>query len=359
MESNPANPLARIAVVIPAYRAEGSVADVLAGIGDFVKWILVVDDASPDGTAAAVSAAARRDPRIRLLRHEVNQGVGGAVLTGYREAVRLGAEIVVKMDSDGQMDPSHLRALVDPIVRGQADYTKGNRFVHARQLRSMPLLRRVGNLGLSLLTKLASGYWSIFDPTNGYTAIHAAVIPHLNDEAIAPRYFFESSMLLELNLLRAVAKDVYIPSRYGEETSHLSVGKAFCQFPGSLLKGFLRRIWVQYFVRDFSIASLYLVVGFFLLSAGSLFGGFHWWWSLRHEVATPTGTVMLAVLPIILGVQLLIQAVGLDTQSQPVECRHKEFLAAGGDELTNASPAMEHEEAREYDFSSRRARRAA
>jgi dolichol-phosphate mannosyltransferase len=359
MESKPANPLARIAVVIPAYRAEGSISDVLAGIGDRVSWIIVVDDTSSDGTAAIVSAAARHDPRVRLLQHKTNQGVGGAVLTGYREAVRLGAEIVVKMDSDGQMDPDHLLALVDPIVRGQADYTKGNRFVHARQLRSMPLLRRIGNLGLSLLTKLASGYWSIFDPTNGFTAIHAAVIPLLNEEAIARRYFFESSMLLELNLLRAVAKDVYIPSRYGEETSHLSVGKAFCQFPGSLLRGFFRRVWIQYFVRDFSIASLYLVVGFLLLCAGSVFGGFHWWWSLRHEVATPTGTVMLAVLPIILGVQLLIQAVGLDTQSQPVQCRHKELPASQDEERISSEPAAQGEEAREFEFSSRERRNAA
>jgi glycosyltransferase involved in cell wall biosynthesis len=345
--------------VIPAYRAEASIADVLTSIGDRAAWIIVVDDASPDRTATIASAAARRDPRIRLLRHEVNQGVGGAVLTGYREAVRLGAEIVVKMDSDGQTDPAYLPALVDPIVRGQADYTKGNRFVHARQLRSMPLLRRIGNLGLSLLTKLASGYWGIFDPTNGYTAIHAAVIPLLNDEAIARRYFFESSMLLELNLLRAVAKDVYIPSKYGDETSHLSIGKALCQFPGSLLKGLLRRTWIQYFVRDFSIASLYLVVGLFLLCAGSLFGGFHWWWSLERQVATPTGTVMLAVLPIILGVQLLIQAVGLDIQSQPVQCRHGELPAVQDDTWTTTPPRERNVPAHELEFSSRQARHAA
>ena len=212
-----------LAVVIPAFRAEAHIADVLRGIPDYVAWIVVVDDCSPDhNTIAIVEETARRDPRIRLLRHEVNQGVGGAVLTGYREARRLGAEIIVKMDSDGQMDPRYLPALIDPIVRGRADYTKGNRYVHARQLRSMPLLRRIGNLGLSFLTKLASGYWSLFDPTNGYTAIHAAVIPMLNEEDIGRRYFFESSMLLELSLLRAVIRDVYIPAKYGDKTSHLA-----------------------------------------------------------------------------------------------------------------------------------------
>ena len=161
------------------------------------------------------------------------------MLTGYAEAHRLGAEIVVKMDGDGQMDPAQLPALIAPIVRGEADYAKGNRYLHARQLRSMPLLRRLGNLGLSFLTKLASGYWNIFDPTNGYTAIHAALIPLLNKEDIGRRYFFESSMLLELSLLRAVVRDVYIPARYGDETSHLSILKTLRQFPPALAEGVL------------------------------------------------------------------------------------------------------------------------
>ena len=167
----------------------------------------------------------------------------------------------MKMDADGQMDPRYLPALIDPIVRGRADYTKGNRYVHARQLRSMPFLRRIGNLGLSFLTKLASGYWSLFDPTNGYTAIHAAVIPMLNEEDIGRRYFFESSILLELSLLRAVVRDVYIPAQYGDQTSHLSEAAILMEFPQRLLRRFLRRLWIQYFVRDFSIASLYLTAG--------------------------------------------------------------------------------------------------
>ncbi len=190
MKTDHAVPEMRLAVVIPAFRAEAHIAKVLRDIPDCVAWIVVVDDCSPDNTAAVVAEAARWDPRIRLLRHPVNQGVGGAVLTGYREACRLGTDIVVKMDSDGQMDSRYLPALIDPIVRGQADYTKGNRYIHTRHLRSMPLVRRVGNLGLSFLTKLASGYWNIFDPTNGYTAIHAAVIPMLNEEAIAQAILF-------------------------------------------------------------------------------------------------------------------------------------------------------------------------
>jgi hypothetical protein len=323
-----AEPSMPVAVVIPAYRAAAQIAGVLRGIPDWVAWIIVVEDRSPDGTAAIVEALSRRDPRIRLLRHAENQGVGGAVLSGYAEAHRLGAEIVVKMDGDGQMDPAYLPALIAPIVRGEADYAKGNRYLHARQLRSMPLLRRLGNLGLSFLTKLASGYWNVFDPTNGYTAIHAALIPLLNQEGIGRRYFFESSMLLELSLLRAVVRDVHIPARYGDETSSLSIPKTLRQFPPALLKGLCRRVWIQYVVRDFSIASLYAIVGLALLLGGGTFGTIRWCAAAQQGVATPIGTVMLAVLPVLLGIQLLLQAVSLDIQNQPTHCLHRDDAAS-------------------------------
>jgi dolichol-phosphate mannosyltransferase len=307
----------QVAVVIPAYRASAHIGEVLRGIPPFVTWIVVVDDCSPDDTAAVVEEHAQRDSRIRLLRHAKNQGVGGAVMTGYAEASRLGAEIIVKMDSDGQMDPRYLLPLIASIAGGQTDYAKGNRYFHARQLRSMPLTRRIGNLGLSFLTKLASGYWNLFDPTNGYTAIHASLIPLLDKDSTAKRYFFESSMLIELSLLRAVVRDVCIPAKYGEETSRLSEFASLLEFPRRLLRGFLRRIWIQYFVRDFGIASIFAIVGSLLLLFGAVFGGWHWWSSAETMTPTPTGTVMLAVLPIILGMQLLLQAVVADMKNMP------------------------------------------
>lgn len=356
MESVIAIPEARVAVVIPAYRVEAQIAEVLRGMPEFVSWIVVVDDCSPDDTGAIVAAEARRDPRICLLRHEMNQGVGNTTLTGYEEARRLGADVVVKMDGDGQMDPRYLPALVNPIARGQADYTKGNRFLHARELCSMPLPRRMGNLGLSFLTKLASGYWSLFDPTNGYTAIHASLIPLLNAKGIARRYFFESSMLLELSLLRAVVRDVYIPARYGEETSHLSPLKTLCRFPAALFKGFLRRLWIQHFVRDFSIASLYLVAGPVLLATGVGFGAIHWYSSSQQGVAASTGTVMLAALPVVLGIQLLLQAIGLDIQAQPTQCLHRDIdLDQCNRETACPSPSASVDEIPEMPLSRHRA----
>ncbi|MFO1078877.1 MAG: glycosyltransferase family 2 protein [Planctomycetota bacterium] len=329
-----------VAVVIPAFRAAASIADVIAGIPPFVRTIVVVDDHSPDDTARVVRELG--DTRVHLVRHEQNGGVGAATMTGYREAARLGATILVKMDADGQMDPAALPALIAPILRGLADYTKGNRFLHARELRAMPLLRRVGNLGLSFMTKLASGYWRVFDPTNGFTALHATAFAMLDPRRIGTRYFFETSMLLELGLHRAVVRDVAVPARYGDEQSHLSEWRSLAGFPPRQLRGFLRRVWTQHFVRDFGLMAVFLTSGTGALLFGLLFGAGTWIHSARTGHAATTGTVMLSVLPIIVGVQLLLQAMLLDVQSEPQTALHAEardearafeaFRAAGAPE---------------------------
>jgi dolichol-phosphate mannosyltransferase len=310
-----------VAVVIPAYRAASHITKVLAKVPPFVKHIIVVDDASPDGTATIVKAYP--DPRLRLVVLSENRGVGGAVLSGYEAAIELGSEIIVKMDSDDQMDPAYLPRLILPILSQKADYTKGNRFLHARELRSMPLRRRIGNAGLSFLTKVASGYWNVFDPTNGYTAIHTSVAKMIDHGNIQPRYFFESSMLLELSLLRAVVQDVSIPARYGDEASSLSEWRAFVEFPGRLMRGLLKRVITQYFLRDFSAFSVFLLVGAVMTVCGVTWGAYHWAQSILHGHLASTGTVMVAVLPIIVGIQLLLQAVILDIQNvpdKPLQC---------------------------------------
>jgi glycosyltransferase involved in cell wall biosynthesis len=312
--------LERVAVVIPAFRAEKHILKVLRGIPEFVSWIVVVDDCSPDGTSELATQS--RDPRIQLIRHQENQGVGGAVLTGYRKALDLGAEIIVKMDSDDQMHPDYLIPLIAPILLHQADYTKGNRFLHTNELKSMPLLRRIGNAGLSFLTKAASGYWNIFDPTNGYTAIHASIVPLLDGSRIHRRFFFLSSMLIELIIIRAVIQDVEIPAQYQNEASSLSELRALFEFPPRLLAGFLRRLFIQYFVRDFGIFSMLLILGFSFMSFGLIFGVYHWYISSITGMPASTGTVMLAVLPLILGSQLLIQAAIVDMQNTPNSPAH-------------------------------------
>jgi dolichol-phosphate mannosyltransferase len=312
-----------IAIVIPLYRAEKHIETVLQGIPDFVDQIIVVDDCSPDQSAQIVRNYP--DARISLVSHSINQGVGGAVLTGYNKAVELGAEIIVKMDSDNQMDPQYILPLVAPILTGQADYTKGNRFLHTNELQSMPLIRRIGNSGLSFLTKVASGYWNIFDPTNGYTAIHASIIPLLETGKIHKRYFFESNMLIELGVICAVIRDVHIPARYQNETSSLSEWKTLFEFPPLLCAGFLRRFLLQYFILDFGVVSILFLLGTCFSLFGILFGAYQWYLSAQLATPASTGTVMLAVLPLIMGFQLLIQALIVDIQNIPTEPLHQEI----------------------------------
>jgi len=305
----------RVTVIIPAYRAAGTIEKVLHGIPGWVDSIIVVDDASPDETGARVRAVA--DPRVRLLVHEVNHGAGGAMVTGYRQALLDGSDICVKMDADDQMDPVHLPALIEPLVSGRADYAKGNRFHDARALGQMPLIRKIGNAALSFLIKAASGQWHVFDPTNGYTAIHRVALAELDLPQLHPRYFFESSMLILLQRLSAVVEDVPMPARYGDESSHLSVTRTLFEFPWLLLRQGLRRIAWQYFVADFNAVSLFLVSGIPLIAFGTAFGLYHWIDNSRRQVLTATGTVMLAVLPLILGFQMLLQALVLDVQNAP------------------------------------------
>ena len=307
----------KIAIIIPAYRVERDIENVLTGLPAYIKHIIVVDDASPDSTADRVTALAQKDIRLTLIRHYQNQGVGGAMISGFRKAMELGAHIAVKLDGDGQMDAAHIPALVTPLIHGKADYVKGNRFRDFVSLQKMPFIRRVGNLGLSFLTKVATGYWNIFDPTNGFFAIRTEILDQLPLEKIDKRYFFETSMLANLYLINAFVMDVPIPARYGNETSHLSIRRSLFEFPIKLLRTFLRRILLNYYIYDFSIASLYIVTGIPMLLFGLTFGIIKWIEYASKNIPAPTGTVMLPTLSVILGIQIMLSAIEIDMKSTP------------------------------------------
>jgi glycosyltransferase involved in cell wall biosynthesis len=308
-----------IAAVIPAYRVEREIEAVLASLPDFIRHIIVVDDASPDRTAELVEQASRRDGRVLLIRHEKNLGVGGAMVTGFRKALELGAQIVVKMDGDGQMDARHLSSLLVPLVRGQADYTKGNRFRDFQSLRQMPLIRRLGNMGLGFLTKVATGYWNVFDPTNGYVAIRAEALAQLPLERVDNTYFFEISMLGNLYLLGAVVRELPMPAHYRDEVSSLLIHRVLLEFPLKLFAAFLRRLWLKNFIYDFTMVSVYLLTGLPLLAFGLLFGALKWIEYARRNVPAPTGTVMLPTLSVLLGIQILLSAIEFDLGAVPKE----------------------------------------
>ncbi len=306
-----------IAAVIPCFRVEREIATVLAGLPDYIQHVILIDDASPDNTAQVVADLARQDSRIVLIRHNKNQGVGGAAITGFRKALALGAQIVVKVDGDGQMDVNYLPELLVPLVLGQADYTKGNRFRDFQSLQKMPAIRRFGNMVLGFLTKAATGYWNLFDPTNGFVAIRSNVLAQLPLDSIDKTYFFETSMLANLYLLGAVVKDVPMPARYRGEISNLSIRRSAFEFPVKLVKNFLRRIILMNLIYDFSMASVYILVGFPLLLFGLIFGITKWIKYAALNVPAPTGTVMLPTLSVLLAIQFLIAAIETDLRSTP------------------------------------------
>jgi len=305
----------QVTVVLPAYNEARHIAQVIQTIPELVDRVIVVDDCSKDQTYEA--ALACQDARVVALHTPENQGVGGAMVTGYRHALELGADIVVKMDADGQMIPDYLPRLLDALIDGGYDYAKGNRFLASESLAQMPRLRLFGNIALTFLTKLASGYWHIFDPQNGYTAIKTSALGVLDLSRIHKRFFFENDMLVHLNFFSFRVKDVAIPARYGEETSHLSPFRIMVTFPLLLLRRFLRRIYQKYVLRDFSPIALFLLLGSVLFGWGAGFGVYLWIKASGTLNATPTGTIMLALLPLILGFQLLLQAIVLDIQETP------------------------------------------
>ncbi|MDC8760847.1 glycosyltransferase family 2 protein [Janthinobacterium fluminis] len=311
-----------IAVVIPSFKVTKFIVDVIEKMGPEVSSIFVIDDCCPDKSGDFVEANIS-DPRVKVIRHTENQGVGGAVITGYRAAIGAGADIIVKVDGDGQMDPKLIPLFIAPIVSQDADYTKGNRFYDIIELHRMPRLRLVMNAALSMLNKLSSGYWNVFDPTNGFTAIHAGVARLLPFEKINKRYFFETDMLFRLNLIRAVVVDVPMDAVYGDEVSNIRYTRALWDFSRGHLRNFVKRIGYNYFLRDMSAASFELFIGIPLMLFGFGFGLRSWWLSITAGAPSTPGTVMLAGLPVIIGLQLLLSFISYDVSSLPTRPRQK------------------------------------
>jgi dolichol-phosphate mannosyltransferase len=304
-----------IVVVIPAYRVAPYISDVIARIPASVRAIVVVDDASPDELQAVL--AKEHDRRLVVVRHDQNRGVGGAMKTGFRKALELGADIIVKVDGDGQMDPVLIHQFVEPIVSGDADFTKGNRFDDLSVIRKMPFVRRVGNLALSFLVKLASGYWRLFDPCNGYIAVRATVLRRVNLDRLSDRYFLEISLLCEAYFARAVLVDVPMQPVYAGETSSLSPVGSAGSFAPRLVQRWLYRMFMSYFMRDFNVVSILLVSGLPMMAFGAVWSTYWWVHQYRLGIPATTGTVMVGILPIVLGFQLLLQAIVLDVGNEP------------------------------------------
>ena len=308
----------RTAVVIPCFRVSAHVLDVVEAALRFADGVFCVDDACPEQSGRLV-AANFSDARVRVLYNPENLGVGGAVKAGYRAALQAGFDIVIKLDGDGQMDAEHIPVFLAPLLEGWADYSKGNRFYELEYLKGMPTLRLLGNSLLSFFCKLSSGYWRLLDPTNGYTAIHSAALRAIPLDKVSDRYFFESDMLFRLNIARAVVVDVPMPARYGSEQSNLKVRSIILPFLAGHVRNLGKRIFYTYFLRDFNIASLLLITGLALSLFGFTFGLSAWIASTQTGVTASAGTVMLAGMPALIGVQLLLSFLNYDIQNVPTQ----------------------------------------
>jgi dolichol-phosphate mannosyltransferase len=302
-----------IAVVIPAFKVKTHILEVISSIGPEVQKIIVIDDACPENSGDLVKAKSK-DRRVEVIFHDTNLGVGGAVKTGYKRALELDSDIIVKIDGDGQMDSTRIEELVSSIRCGLADYSKGNRFFDVEAVRSMPKVRIIGNLGLSFLTKLSSGYWRIFDPNNGFTAISRVKLMTLPLEKIDDRYFFESDMLFRLNLVDAVVKDVSMPAIYDNEKSNLKVRRVLLEFPYKHSRNFTKRILYSYYLRDFNLASIELPLGIILGSFGSILGIISWFHGISRGLPTQPGTLILSSMSILAGLQLVLAFFSYDTR---------------------------------------------
>ena len=306
----------KIAVVIPSFKVKKHILSVINNIGEDISIIYVIDDACPENTGSYVEANCS-DNRVVVIRNVRNLGVGGAVMEGYKAAIMSGAEIIVKVDGDGQMDPALIPLFLTPIIKGEADYTKGNRFYNIESLEKMPRVRLFGNAILSFMTKISSGYWDLFDPTNGYTAIHSDIARQLPFSKISNRYFFETDILFRLNTLRAVAIDIPMDAKYSGEVSNLKVHRVVGDFMIKHIKNFSKRIFYNYYLRDMSIASIELPLGVILLLFSVIYGSIKWFSASETGISTPSGTVMLSALPALMGLQLILAFFAYDISAVP------------------------------------------
>lgn len=311
-----------IGVVIPCFKVKAKILGVLERIGPEVQKIYVVDDCCPQGSGELVEKKCR-DSRVTVIHHSTNQGVGGAVISGYKAAIEDDMSVIVKVDGDGQMDPELIPYFVAPIIEGEADYSKGNRFFDLEKIRDMPKVRLIGNAGLSFLAKLSTGYWNIFDPTNGFTAIHSDAARRLPFEKLSKRYFFESDLLFRLNTLRAVVVDIPMDAKYENEISNLKVSHVLGEFFFKHIRNTLKRIFYNYYLRDMSLASFELPLGIIMVVVGFFYGIDHWIGSIKSGIATPAGTVMVAALPVILGTQFILAFISQDIHSVPNRPLHR------------------------------------
>ena len=303
-------------MVIPSYRTRNHIIQVIESIGPEVEQIIVIDDKCPEKSGELVEER-NTDKRVRVIYNSINLGVGGSTVIGYKLAVQSDADIVVKLDGDGQMDPKLIPDLIKPIEEGHSDYVKGNRFWSLDHVRQMPKIRLIGNLILSFFAKASTGYWNLFDPNNGLTAIDVRMLRKLPLDRIEKRYFFESDILFRLYIEGARTSQISMYSKYGSEKSSLKIHKVIFEFTGKHFRNLFKRVLYTYFLRDFSFASVNFLLGLSLLCFSLFTGLKSWIVNSQLNTSTEIGTQILVAITFISGLQMFLSFVNSDVDRTP------------------------------------------
>ncbi len=305
----------KIAVVIPAYMEELLINETLQSVPDYVDQVYAVDDCSPDKTGFLIDQFALRDSRIIPIHHEKNKGVGGAIVSGYKRSLEDGLDVVAVMAGDNQMDPAFLPELLDPVIEGSVDYAVGNRLINEKFRQGMSKWRFVGNSVLTLLTKIASGYWQLMDPQNGYTAISRRALETISLDAIYPRYGYCNDLLVWLNTFGFRVRNVPHPARYGLERSKIKYSTYIVRLSWLLLNAFFWRLKTKYVLLSFHPLVFFYLFGLFFSFLGVLFGiyAFYFKFALKNEIFVPA---VVSVILFALGVQFILFAMLFDMQEE-------------------------------------------
>lgn len=306
----------RVAAILPCYNEEKLIEKTVTTLPDFVDAIIAVDDCSKDSTWQIIQELSQKNKRVVPVQLEKNEGIGGAYIHGFEAALDKSMDLVVTMAGDAQCNPDYISKMIDTLIDGDLDYVKANRFVHLDALKQMPAFRRVGNTIITILTKFSSGYYSIFDSQNGYGVFKKQTLEQLPFDHIGRRYDYENTLLIALAIMDAKIKDEPVPAIYGDEVSTIPVFKTTVRALFVIWKGFWRRIFYKYIVYNFHPIALFFLSGLFLGGIGLGVSIYLLYVRLVDGIAPSTGSVMLAVLPIILGFQLLLSAITMDMNNE-------------------------------------------
>lgn len=304
-----------ITIIIPCYRVKTKILKVLSKIPSWISKIICVDDFCPEESGKFIESN-NNDKRVMILFNEKNLGVGGATMVGFNKALELGADIVVKVDGDNQMDLKYLPDFINPILSNEADFTKGNRFTKFTDYQSMPVFRKVGNIFFSFINRFASGYWNIFDTTNGYLCMNAKLIELLPLKKISKNFFFESDLLNWLYIVRAKVKDVPIKAVYANEKSNINILSVIFNFPILYIRNFFRRFLYEYCLRNPDTKFISFIFGSISLIFGISFSLIVWKTNF-DDIPSSSGTVAISLISILVGINLLSSFFASDLNNHP------------------------------------------